>query len=408
VAHEPARALPAEVAPRACGHRRSGVELPINVANDTSSFAGWIRRATGGVGVDTSTRAAVGRSTVRALVGMPPVLLRRLLGPAPRSPEGATLDLQTQALIRLMALQGKRDFDAMGVAGAREDLERGSQLVGAPSPPDVAAEDRRVPGPRGEIPVRVYTPTEARASARPVLVYYHGGGFVLGSIASHDSVCRALAVGADALVVSVDYRLAPEHKFPAGVEDAVAAFRWVAREAAGALGGDPRALAVGGDSAGGNLAALVAQQTRGDAVRPAFQLLVYPATDLTRSMPSHGYFREGFLLEKSSMDWFVGHYLNEKSEETDPRGSPMHVKDLAGLPPALVTTAGFDPLRDEGRAYADRMRAAGVPVEYRCYDGLVHGFFSMAGVLDASRRALDDAVAALRTAFATSAARRRA
>jgi acetyl esterase len=262
----------------------------------------------------------------------------------------------------------------------------------------VRTKDRTIPGPRGPIPIRLYHPPKHRRG-RPIVVYFHGGGFVVGSVRSHDGVCRALCRKSDAIVISVDYRLAPEHRFPAAVDDAVAATRWILKEAR-ALGGDPRAVAVGGDSAGGNLAAVVTQATKHDERRPMFQLLVYPATDMTRSFASHRLFREGYMLPKPSIDWFLSNYLNDDRDQIDPRASPLFAEDLAGLPPALVITAGFDPLRDEGRAYADKLAAARVPVRYQCIEGAMHGFFSFGGVFQHAARAVDDSAAALREAFA--------
>jgi acetyl esterase len=194
--------------------------------------------------------------------------------------------------------------------------------------------------------------------------------------------------------VSVDYRLAPEHPFPAAAEDAIAATRAILA-AASSYGIDARALAVGGDSAGGNLAAVASQALRGSAARPAFQLLIYPATDFTRSTPSHRHFSEGYILTRRTMDWFLGSYLPSPDFIQDPRASCLFTKDLTGLPPALVVTAGFDPLRDEGKAYADRMREAGVKVEYVCSQGAVHAFFNM-GVLSEPSRVLSLAADRLR------------
>jgi acetyl esterase len=226
---------------------------------------------------------------------------------------------------------------------------------------------------------RVYKTAGTRGEG-PGLVFFHGGGWVLGSLDSHDGICRWLARNAGVTVVAVDYRLAPEHPFPASSEDATAATRWVL-ERAPSLGIDPARVAVGGDSAGGNLAAVAAQALRGDRLRPAFQLLVYPATDLTRSHPSHKHFSSGYFLTKASIDWYRDHFAPDPATHTDPRGSPLFAPDLSGLPPAFVVTAGFDPLRDEGRAYADKMRAANVAVEYACVEGAIHGVLSMAGGL---------------------------
>lgn len=216
----------------------------------------------------------------------------------------------------------------------------------------------------------------------------------MGSIAALDGVCRALAQGSGAMVISVEYRLAPEHRFPRAPEDAIAAARWVIAHAA-ALGGDASRIAVAGDSAGGNLAALAALACRREI---CFQLLVYPVTDLTRAHPSHQHFAEGYVLTKLMMDWLLGHYIDD-GQLTDPLASPFHVEDLRGAPPAFVMTAGFDPLRDEGRAYAERLQKAGVAVEDRLYPSLIHGFISMCGALDTASGALDDAIRALRRAF---------
>jgi len=230
------------------------------------------------------------------------------------------------------------------------------------------------------VAVRLYRP--ARPAPAPVLMYFHGGGWVTGDLDTHDGSCRLLADVTRCVVVAVDYRLAPEHPFPAAVVDAVAAYEWVQRNAA-ELGVQTGRVGVMGDSAGGNLAAVVAQQTHGaqnDVPEPVAQCLVYPALDAHLAQPSIDTFSEGFVLTRDDMVWFRGHYLPERESWDDVRASPLLAPDLAGLAPAAVFTAGFDPLRDEGRAYADALAGAGVPVQYRCYDDLVHGFFGM-GVL---------------------------
>ncbi len=215
-------------------------------------------------------------------------------------------------------------------------------------------------------------------------------------------MCRALAHRSGVVIASVDYRLAPEHRFPAGVDDALAATRWILGNAR-SLGIDPAAVAVGGDSAGGNFAAIVALALRGAPLAPVFQFLIYPVTDFTRALPSHRFFREGVMLPETSILWFKEHYLPDPKLETDPRVSPLFAPDLSGLPPALVVTAGFDSLRDEGRAYADRMRDAGVKVEYVCSEGSMHGFFNTAGGIAESARVLDLAADRLRDALASPA-----
>jgi acetyl esterase len=334
-----------------------------------------------------SLRSQVERAAARALLGMPRPLLRRFAGPPVRSPEGYELDLQGQAQLRLMRISKQPELHERGVESGRRSLDRMGPLLEIRGIDDVDTIDRTVPGADGPRRARVYLP-RARRTPGPGLVWFHGGGWVLGSIESHDGVCRVLASRAGVAVVSVDYRLAPEHQFPAGLDDAIAATRWVQGNAA-SLGIDPAALAIGGDSAGGNLSALVAIELRGAPVKLAFQLLVYPATDLTRSQPSHRLFREGFMLPEPTITWFRGHYLPDLKLESDPRASPLFAPDLSGLPPALVVTAGFDPLRDEGRAYADRLREAGVKVEYVCSEGSMHGFLNTAGAVDESARVLD-------------------
>jgi acetyl esterase len=338
----------------------------------------------------------LGRRSLQQLLRLPAPVLRRIVGPEHRSHEGHALDLQVQTVLWLMRVSHLPQPHETSARLARRgmDLVAGVADVHARS---VDAHDRAIPGPAGPIPARIYSPG-ASSVPRPMIVYFHGGGFVIGSVRSHDGLCRALAQRVGAIVVSVDYRLAPEHRFPAAADDALAATRWVLEHAEW-LGGDPARVAVAGDSAGGNLAAVTALALREDVRRPIFQLLVYPATDLTRAHPSHRQFRAGLLLTEPLLDWFLDHYVSA-AQRTDPRASPLFAPDLAGAPPACVLTAGFDPLRDEGGAYAARLRAAGVPVELRLAESLVHGFFSMAGVLDAARTAFDGAVAALERGLA--------
>jgi acetyl esterase len=266
-------------------------------------------------------------------------------------------------------------------------------------------EDRGIPGPAQEIPVRVYTPVGAKDGVLAGLVFFHGGGFVIGDLDTHDDLCRNLANDSGSRVVSIDYRLAPEHPFPAAVDDCFAATRYIAARAA-EFGIDPKRLAVGGDSAGGNLAAVVSQLAKiegGPAI--GFQLLIYPVTQLgapvdTPSMRENG---KGYFLEKDGMDWFTRCYCPDTKHRSDPRLSPLLCADLAGLPPAYVVTAGFDPLRDEGKAYADKLDAAGVPVTYVNYPGMVHGFFSMRGLIPKAREAVAAAAAAVREGVAVPA-----
>ncbi|MGD9935581.1 MAG: alpha/beta hydrolase [Dehalococcoidia bacterium] len=265
------------------------------------------------------------------------------------------------------------------------------QLAGFPRPegqPIASVSDRMVPGPAGEIPVRIYDP--GGPGPKPVLVWYHGGGWVIGNVDGSDATCRAMANAAGVLVVSVEYRLAPEAKFPAAVDDCFAATKWVAENAA-AIGADASKLAVGGDSAGGNLAAVVSQLAKaaaGPAI--AYQLLVYPVTDHGSGTASYRDNAEGYLLTRASMEWFWNHYLNSEADAADPKASPARAKDLSGLPPALVITAEFDPLRDEGEAYAGALSEAGVSVSAVRFNGQIHGFYGNA--------AIDDGTVALRLA----------
>ncbi len=264
--------------------------------------------------------------------------------------------------------------------------------------PVAKVEDRTIPGLAGEIPVRIYTPEGS--GPFPVLVFFHGGGWVICNLDTHDGSCRNLAKGAGCVVVSVDYRLAPEHKFPAAVEDCYAATKWVAEHAA-EINGDPGRIAIGGDSAGGNLTAVVAQLARDQGgPRLVFQLMIYPATQFGAQTTSMKENSEGYFLTKADMDWFEGHYLNSKEDRLNPLASPMLAKDLSGLPPALIITAEYDPLRDEGEQYGQKLREAGVLVTISRYDGMIHGFFGMTGIIDKAHDAVAEASQALRKAFA--------
>ncbi len=306
------------------------------------------------------------------------------------------LDPQARALLDQVAAMGGLAFHRMSVAEARNTLAAAAGMQGLQEAV-ARVEDRTIPGPQGDIPVRIYNP--GGTGALPALVYFHGGGWVLGSLDMVDGICRSLANRAGCVVVSVEYRLAPEHKFPVAAEDSYAATRWVAAYAA-ALGVDPARLAVGGDSAGGNLAAVVALMAR-DRGGPTLvqQLLIYPVTDSALDTPSYLENADGYLLTKDAMAWFWNHYARAAADRSNPYAAPLRASSLQGLPPALVITAEYDPLRDEGEAYAARLRAAGVPIELTRYHGMIHGFFGMAGVLDQAKRAIEQASGALRTAF---------
>jgi acetyl esterase len=311
-----------------------------------------------------------------------------------------TLDPQSAWVLELVEKAGNPTLDSLSVPDARALFEDTAWRLDF-EPVEMARIDRlEVPVVGGAIGARAYTPEGLGDETVPALVFFHGGGWVVGSLDTHDRLCRKLAELARCKVVAVAYRLAPEHPFPGPVEDAVAAFRWIAGEAA-ALDIDPARIAVGGDSAGGNLSAVLCQTVRddGDAVRPCFQLLLYPATDFAGEHASREANAEGYMLTQSLMDYFGDHYMGEWSKPEDPRLSPLRAPTLEGLPPALVVTAGYDPLRGEGIAYADALKAAGVPVAFRDYPGMLHGFFNFGGAVKVAERAVGEAAADLRRAF---------
>lgn len=306
------------------------------------------------------------------------------------------LDPQVRAFLDQVAALGRPQLHEVPVDDARGMMAMLSDL----QPPGVdlaEVRDAEARGPGGPIPVRVYRPGPG---VLPLVVYFHGGGWVLGSLDTHDRICRALAERTGSVVVSVDYRLAPEHAFPAAAHDAYAATCWAVGEAA-ALDIDAARVAVAGDSAGGNLAAVVAMMARdrgGPDLR--YQLLVYPVIDGTREYPSHDENAEGYFLTTATMRWFWGHYVPDAATRTNPYASPIRASDLGGLPSAFVLVAEFDPLRDEGEAYAAALAKAGVPVRLERYAGQIHGFFGMTGLFDSARRAFDEASGALRRALA--------
>jgi acetyl esterase len=313
---------------------------------------------------------------------------------------------QAQAVLDALAAMKLPPPDTIPVALAREQFTRARASFLA-APEDVAAcVDRTLPGPAGAIPVRIYRPRGSAPQAQlPALVYFHGGGWVFGNLDSHDALCRALANRAQCAVVAVDYRLAPENKFPAAVDDAFAVLRQVAGRGA-ALGIDGARLAAAGDSAGGTLVAVSTIEFRDrGGPRLALQVLLYPATDLAMTAPSYTTLGQGYMLTRERMVFFRNAYLRDANDIGDWRASPLKAADLSRLPPALIITASHDPLVDEGKAYADRLAAAGVPATYRCYEGMIHGFLTMSGAIDAGRAGIDEIAAALRAAFAATTPR---
>ena len=310
------------------------------------------------------------------------------------------MDAGAQKVLDLLRELGRPPLEQSTPAEARENMARGREVFG-PDPVDVASiRDIAAPGPAGEIPLRWYRGHDAPEQDAPALVYYHGGGWVIGDLESHDRVCRRLANDARCVVVSVDYRLAPEHRYPAAVDDSAAATRWIIEQAA-SLGIDPKRVAVGGDSAGGNLAAVIALMARDGSLPPVcFQLLIYPATDMGATYPSYERTMSGLLLTTPGMRWFVDLYLNDKREAADWRASPMRAASVAGTAPALVLTAYHDPLCDEGEAYAARLEREGVHVNRVRFGDQIHGFLTMGRFIPAADTMIDIASAALRGAFA--------
>lgn len=294
---------------------------------------------------------------------------------------------EVRALLEVGDARGLPPIESLSPEEARAQRNQSMQAMAGDAAELGRVEDVEIPGPGGALPLRVYALDEV--GPRPALVYFHGGGFVVANLETHDAVCRSLAQQSGAVVIAVDFRLAPEHKFPAAVDDAYAATVWVA-ENAEQIGVDRRCISVGGDSAGGELAAVVCMRCR-QAGGPALaaQVLIYPLTDLS-SCDSGSYrdFARGYWLTRAAMLWFRAHYLPSAESGLDPEASPLLARDLSGLPPALVITAEFDPLRDEGEAYARRLEEAGVPVTLSRYPGMVHGFVLMRGILTSGREAI--------------------
>lgn len=310
------------------------------------------------------------------------------------------IDPQVQAVLELVIKAGRPAYHTLSPKDARQ-LYRDTRAGATPTPPEIGAvTNLTAESPAGMIPLRMYRPKGvADGTALPALVFFHGGGWVIGDLDTHDVLCRQLTAEAGLVVVAVDYRLAPEARFPAAADDAWAATKWVAANAR-KLGVDATRLAVGGDSAGGNLAAVVALMAR-DAGAPQIKLqaLLYPVVEVGTETRSYADFGDGYLLTRDGMRWFFDQYLASKDQAADWRVSPLRAKSLAGVAPALIVTAGFDPLRDEGEAYAGKLRAAGVRVDYICYGGMIHGFMPMGRLIDTGNRAVSHVAASLREAL---------
>ncbi|MBL6751955.1 MAG: alpha/beta hydrolase [Nevskia sp.] len=312
----------------------------------------------------------------------------------------ATLDAEARAVLDLIASYGRPTIDLLPLDKAREAARVGYLMLQGPREEVASVVDCEMPGPLGPIRLRTYRPAGSRdGAALPALIFIHGGGFVVMDLECYDGFARRFANLSHCAVVMVDYRLAPESRFPGPVDESVAAVRWISANAA-RLGLDPARLAVGGDSAGGNLSAVAALALRGNMEPPlAYQMLIYPATDLRGTSPSNSAFGEGYFLTAALMKWFVGQYIARDSDKLDWRASPLLAPSHAGLPPACVITCGFDPLQDEGRAYAEKLRAAGVPVTLRDYATQIHGFMLMDKPLRQANEAVAETAAVLKAAL---------
>ena len=335
-------------------------------------------------------------AVIRALYALPKPVRRLMAGPPVRI-DGQELALDAQLIIRVKNLSGS-DVFADPIETSRTRYDDLSLVIGYEPPIPVAAREVVIPSEHGDIPATLYTPADVPEPSA-LLVYYHGGGWSVGSRTSHDPVARYVATHAGVRVLSVEYRRAPEHRFPAAAQDAIAAFEYAHRQAAD-LGADPDRIAVGGDSAGGNLAAVTAQQAvrRGGAV-PAFQLLMYPPTDISTRRPSRDLFARGSTFTDQNLRWALANYIPPGTDVSDPRLSPLH-GEVTDLPPAYIASAGFDPLRDEGEAYADKLRAGGIPVALSRQADLPHAYLNFVGIGGRFAEAAAEAAGALRLGLA--------
>ncbi len=332
----------------------------------------------------------------RAISYLPPKWKIRLSGKPQVRLDGLELDPEIQLTLALLEKRGDPELETLPPVQGRAQTRRQAEVFAGIEIEVGSVRDITVPGPAGPLPARHYAPAEAAPGPHPLLVFLHGGGFVIGDLETHDVPCRLICKHAGVHVLAIDYRLAPEHPWPAAVEDSVAAVRWALEGGAQQLGADPARVAVGGDSAGGNLSTIAAQEVPGVFA----QLLFYPTTDASHTGGSADLFADGFFLTREQMDWFAAQYLGTDFDPFDPRVSPQHGK-LEGMPPAIVVTAGFDPLRDEGETYAHSLREAGVPVLLRRFPGLIHGFANMTGAAHVARDAVVETAGSFRAILAT-------
>ena len=339
---------------------------------------------------------AVQKFILKTILSLPSPILRGMSGGGVVYRGGRTLDPRFQFFAH--AAKKMPSITTLPPHVAREASAKGLVAVAGPPEPGVRTENLSIDGPGGQIPLRVYRPADQDSGA-PLIVFAHFGGGVIGDLETCHAFCGILARIALTAVLSVDYRLAPDHRFPAGLDDVLAAYRW-GRDNAARFGALPGTAAIGGDSMGGNFAAVIAQEMKrtGEA-QPAVQLLIYPAVDVASETASMATYADAYPLSRPIMDWFMGHYMGPDADPADPRVSPDKTADLSGLAPAVVITAGFDPLVDQGEAYAKRLQAAGVPVTYRCYDSLAHGFTAFTGAVPAADAACREVARLARAAF---------
>ncbi len=333
---------------------------------------------------DYGQRMDIQRALLKTMARLPEGLLRGM-GGTPIEIRGARLD----ALMQIIWMQGKKQpgIETFSPVEVRQTLDAAAATLQSNVPKDVNVRDDVIPGPGGDIPVRIYTPRDADDKL-PITAFFHFGGYVIGSRTICDGFCGLLADRANTIVVNVEYRLAPEHPFPAPVEDAFAVYRWLL-EHGGEIGGDPTRIAVAGDSAGGQLAAIIAQEAKRERMqKPVCQLLMYPWLVPHSGLPSYDDYADAYPLSAAIMKWFSGHYFTSEDQKEHVWAAPLNEPDLSGLPDAIVITAGYDPLRDEGQAYVNRLKEAGVPTQFRCYEHLTHSFSMFGGVVPAAQDAL--------------------